>query len=271
MRIRSIKPDFWRSADISGLALEDRLLFIGIWSYVDDNGVGIDRLALVAADLFADDMERDPPETLARVSRGLSKLFSTGLIHRYKAENRALLCVVNWDKHQRVDKPNKARYPRPDVSLTSDYGDSRESVAESSRESRESLAPGTGEQGNRGTESKSVMPRNGAATKTTQRGTRLDPSWMPDPELIAEMRAECPTIDLQAEHRKFVDFWTAKSGKDATKLDWRRTWRNWIRNARPTNGSPKPRNQQETEAWLDRAMQRAIEADEADDLKGIEE
>ena len=112
-----------------------------------------------------------------------------------------------------------------------------------------------------------LAPQQAAAK--TMRGTRLDPSWMPDPELIAELRSECPNIDLQAEHRKFVDFWCSKTGKDATKLDWRRTWRNWIRNARPANGV-KPRNQQETEAWLDRAMQRAIEADEADDLKGIE-
>ncbi len=69
MRIRSIKPDFWRSEDISSLRVEDRLLFIGLWSYVDDNGVGVDRDALIAADLFADDLSRDPRETLARVSR----------------------------------------------------------------------------------------------------------------------------------------------------------------------------------------------------------
>ena len=40
MRIRSIKPEFWTSDDITALAVDDRLLFIGLWSYVDDNGVG---------------------------------------------------------------------------------------------------------------------------------------------------------------------------------------------------------------------------------------
>ncbi|HKN46316.1 MAG TPA: helix-turn-helix domain-containing protein [Propionibacteriaceae bacterium] len=69
------------------------------------------------------------------------------------------------------------------------------------------------------------------------RGTRLDPDWMPSPELIEQMRQECPTIDLQAEHLKFVDYWCAKTGKDATKIDWTRTWRNWIRNAKPVNGN----------------------------------
>src|SRR5690606_29215863 len=96
MRIRSIKPEFWRSDDIAGLAVEDRLLFIGLWSYVDDNGVGPDRLALIAADLFAADLERAPRETFARVSRGLSNLSEAGLIVRYEVQNRAFLEVVNW-------------------------------------------------------------------------------------------------------------------------------------------------------------------------------
>ena len=33
MRIRSIKREFWRSQDISRLEIEDRLLFIGLWSF----------------------------------------------------------------------------------------------------------------------------------------------------------------------------------------------------------------------------------------------
>ena len=41
MRIRTIKPEFWRSDDITALGWATRLLFIGLWSYVDDNGVGI--------------------------------------------------------------------------------------------------------------------------------------------------------------------------------------------------------------------------------------
>ncbi len=35
VRIRSIKPEFWRSDDIDALSVFERLLFIGLWSYVD--------------------------------------------------------------------------------------------------------------------------------------------------------------------------------------------------------------------------------------------
>jgi hypothetical protein len=63
----------------------------------------------------------------------------------------------------------------------------------------------------------------------TARGTRLDPDWEPPREVVEQMHAECPNVDLRAEHRKFVDYWTDKTGKDATKVSWDGTWRNWIR------------------------------------------
>ena len=144
MRIRSIKPEFWRSPDVSCLAIEDRLLFIGLWSYVDDNGVGEDRVSIVAADLFADDLERDPSDTFARVSRGLANLAAAGRIIRYTVAGRDYLEVANWSKHQRIDRPGKARMP------TSDHKSAhiREGVAKA----RETPLTGTEEQRNRGTE-----------------------------------------------------------------------------------------------------------------------
>ena len=36
----------------------------------------------------------------------------------------------------------------------------------------------------------------------------------------------------------FVDFWRAKAGKDAVKLDWQATWRNWVRNSRRPSSRP---------------------------------
>ena len=147
MRIRSIKPEFYRSDDISVLAWEERLLFIGLWSYVDDNGVGMDRLASITADLFSGDIERDSSETFARVSRGLQTLSEAGRITRYTVDGKKYLHITNWAKHQRIDKPNKERYPLP----TCDDAEIVTENATPSRQSRETPATGTGEQGNRGT------------------------------------------------------------------------------------------------------------------------
>lgn len=94
------------------------------------------------------------------------------------------------------------------------------------------------------TETETHNPTAKAVGRPRKRGTRLPDNWIPSEFTIAAMRSECPTVDHKAEHRKFLDYWTAKSGKDATKLDWDATWRNWIRraaeNPRTTNGHKIP-------------------------------
>lgn len=250
MRIRSIKPEFWRSPDISCLAIEDRLLFIGMWSYVDDNGVGEDRVSMIAADLFADDLERDPSDTFARVSRGLANLSAAGRIIRYTVDGRDYVEISNWKKHQRIDRPGKERMPKSDH----ESAHIREGVAKP----RETPLTGTEDQGagDQGTGSREVAVRDPAR----KRATRIPDDYMPSPHVIEDMRAECPKVDLEAEHRKFVDYWRAKAGKDATKLDWDATWRNWIRRAKDSNVSQFPSRRtasEKSQAWLDTAEEAA--------------
>ena len=64
---------------------------------------------------------------------------------------------------------------------------------------------------------------------------RCPPAFEPSPDLRAEMAAECPGIDLDAETRAFRDhtFATARS-------DWPATWRNWVRKARSTRPTNPP-------------------------------
>lgn len=84
----------------------------------------------------------------------------------------------------------------------------------------------------RATPSPSPTPSSSSSTEgPRKRGTRLQADWMPDQSTIDAMKTECPNVDLHAEHRKFIDYWTDKTGKDATKLSWDGTWRNWIRRA----------------------------------------
>jgi hypothetical protein len=146
MRIRSIHPEFWRSEDVAAMDWSTRLVFIGLWSYADDNGVGRDSERLIVADVFP--LEEDTRETLATVSRALATLSSGGQITRYTVAGKPFLHLTNWEKWQRIDKPGKPRYPPP----TSDDAIPRETVATPSRESRDTLVPGEGEKGRRGEE-----------------------------------------------------------------------------------------------------------------------
>jgi hypothetical protein len=61
-----------------------------------------------------------------------------------------------------------------------------------------------------------------------KRGTRI-----PDPFLVtAEMRSwaadHTPLVNVDRCTLRFVNYWRAKTGRDATKLDWERTWQNWL-------------------------------------------
>jgi len=144
MRIRSIRPEFWTSEDVAAMDWHTRLVFIGLWSYVDDNGVGRDNERLIAADLFP--LDEDPRESVARVSRGLLGLSAGGQITRYTVEGKPYLHIASWELHQRVDKRAKDRYPLP----TCGNAIPRETVATPSRDRREGVAPGEGEKGRRG-------------------------------------------------------------------------------------------------------------------------
>ena len=117
MRIRNVKPGFYRSDDIDALTWEQRFLFIALFSYVDDNGVGRDREADICADLFAGDFSVEPGETLGRVRQCLLALVRQGLVVRYEVEGKRYLFITGWDDHQYVKNPNPVRYPRPDKAL----------------------------------------------------------------------------------------------------------------------------------------------------------
>ena len=178
MRIRSIKPEFWQSEDIAVLPIEDRLLFIGLWSYVDDNGVGRDQPVSICTSLFAGDFVASPAETLARVAGGLQNLATHGRITRYTVGGASFIAVTNWKRHQKIDRPNKPRLPEadhPEAVLTTPNADAVRatgpklaSIAESLASDAETLPVrnrGTGEQGNRGTEEESSSSTNADASE----------------------------------------------------------------------------------------------------------
>lgn len=257
MRIRSTKPEFWRSKTIAQLAWDVRLVLKGLESYVDDNGVGKDDLALIAADVFPRDLSRDPRDTLARLSEAISTISDASIIARYTFDGEDLLYIEKWKDIQRIDKPGKGRFPRPDGSLEyiqpvsrESYGNPRESVANPP----EVLAPVTGEQGSSGTEDQGIRSEAPQAAPKPPRGCRLSRDWMPSEALIAEMKAECPNVDFRTEHRKFIDHWTDKTGKDATKISWDGTWRNWIRRARPSTPTGGSTVDDKVNGWLEMAQ-----------------
>lgn len=188
-RIRTIKPDFWRSEEIAALPKPVRLTFIGLWTYVDDNGVGLDNYKLVAAELYP--LEDDPRESLANVREDLELLAKVDKIVRYTVAGKAYLEIVNWEKHQKIDRPGRPRYPtscHPDaIALGCENirnvpaGESL--LDEPSRESRDTPSPGIGnrEQG---------IGNREQGTSTSGKNPRRDEATRPDVDLICQRLAD---------------------------------------------------------------------------------
>lgn len=206
MRIRSTKPEFWRSKTIAALPWDVRLVLKGLESYVDDNGVGKDDIALIAADVFPRDLSASPRETLARLSEAISTLSRTGLIARYVTDGDELIYIDRWKDIQRIDKPARGRFPRPDG--TREYSEevNRESYAkprETVASPPEVLAPGTGEQGNRGVTTSS--------DKSDKIDDRFDEFWRhyPRKEAKVDARKAWTQVTKKTDAQTIIDGLTA--------------------------------------------------------------
>lgn len=74
-----------------------------------------------------------------------------------------------------------------------------------------------------------------------KRGTRIPEDFHVTTEMIQWASTNALNVDLNLETIKFKNYWESKAGRDATKLDWTKTWHNWIlRSHSPSATSSKP-------------------------------
>lgn len=126
-RIRTIKPDFWTDEKLVELEPWERLLFIGIWNFVDDEGFMPYSPKRIKMQVF-------PADTL-EVSRGLQNLISIGALSLYDSELGQVIQVTNWLKHQKISNPSKSKYAGLDLSLADENPRSDAEFAADSRDS----------------------------------------------------------------------------------------------------------------------------------------
>jgi hypothetical protein len=108
-RIRTIKPHFFKSHDVSALSYRARLTWIGLWTYVDDEGRGRDDARIIKGELW-------PLEDLVTwgdVEADLSELSLSTHVTRYTVENRSFLAITKWDDHQVISRPTASKFPAP--------------------------------------------------------------------------------------------------------------------------------------------------------------
>ncbi len=136
-RIRTIQPNFAQSPSMSRVSHEARLLFVLLWTLVDDAGRAKAAPGALALMLYPSE-----PEMPQFLPAWLDELEREGCIERYVIEDVGYLRIVNWRKHQKIDHPTASKLPS---SLTERERDSR-IAREGSRRLREKASKVLNEQ-----------------------------------------------------------------------------------------------------------------------------
>jgi hypothetical protein len=104
MRIRTIKPEFWSHPVIGRLTDAEKLLAIGLLNVADDEGF------FLADETLIRNAVRPFDESSTNTRRALEALSKAGWIAvREHPEQGKIGLVVNFAKHQRIDRPTASK------------------------------------------------------------------------------------------------------------------------------------------------------------------
>lgn len=242
-RIRTVKPEMAQDEDLSECSIEAQLLAVRILTHSDDEGYFRANTKLVKATCFPladfDSM---------KIQGMLIELSNAGYLRLFEGSNgKEFGHVIGFTKHQRVNRPSPSKIA-PFDSGESSGGAAFKGFNERSLNYHGGLTPGNEQGKEQGKEHEESAAKASPAAgtdppkpeKKTKRGTRLPDDWtLTDEyrEAAEQLRPDLiPVLDTVAGN--FADYWHAKAGQGATKVDWLATWRNWLRNEKTNPGGP---------------------------------
>lgn len=224
-RIRSVKPELRTSLTVAEWPREVRYFFVLLWGYLDDHGRGVDDARLIRADCFP----LDDDVTRAVVDEWLELIGAAGSLCRYSVNGRRYLHIPEWADHQKPQHPKATQIPPcPKCAGGGTPGDLHEDLMKPSGGPREDLTPEMEVEmeveGEKGSRSGAEKPSRG----DKRRATRIADDFAVTPPMRSWAAGHVPEVDIGRETIKFVNHWKGKGGKDAAKVDWERTWQNWM-------------------------------------------
>ncbi|AVJ50262.1 replication initiation protein [Mycobacterium phage Mendokysei] len=209
-RIRTIKPEFFRSPDTARVDFPVRIFYQALWCWADDFGVGETNIYGLLGFAFCDE-DGFTAQDLRRFCADVAQHY--GVIF-YEVRGRHYYAIPSWREHQKTEsREDRRKYPPPDhpeavpdlrfqPCADSAPDDRRETGAES----RGTVA-GTGEQGNRGTGNPPNPPAHeppAPAPRTAQRKTGT--------EIVRSRYADLNRQSRSAEAVDIVDAFAAHLG-----------------------------------------------------------
>jgi hypothetical protein len=229
-RARNIKPAFFTNEQLSDSCPLGRLLFIGLWTLADYKGDLEWKEKTIKIQIL--------PWDNCDINSLAITLDKSGLVRFYSDGIKTLLHIPNFVKHQNPHKNEKEKgsdiptycesmrqaIDLKGLTINRDKSGLKPEYSHSDRADSLLLNPYS---------LNPVIPQSQQVTPMAtpkKLATRLPNEWKPTQEhwdAAIKINSElAPKLNLIAE--KFKNYWVSKSGKDATKMDWMATWKNWV-------------------------------------------
>lgn len=232
--------DFLNDPKLIGLAFEDQRHFIGVLALKSDgaldNGASEDLLdRIVAQRLWIDH---------AVIREVKKRLISAGLIdagwqplawerRQFKSDSSKDRVAKFRAKHRTSEVGNASAQGNADETLPKRASNAVDTEAEAETDTEHLLTtpPSVGAQNAEAAPAASPAEPTAPQGKS-RNGKRLPEDWKLPKKWGDWALQEFPVLadaEVRAQAATFADYWHAKAGKDARKLDWEAVWRNWIR------------------------------------------
>jgi len=247
MRIRTIRPEFYQSESVGSMTWKTRLVFINLWSYVEDNGVNLDNPRLFRGQCMPYD-----DDVLDDIEDAFAELEQCGSIIRYERDGKRLLFVPGFKKWQNIQRPGTCHYLPPDGwdkrgcrIIPEDSRQLQEHSCESPEDSRQ-LQEHSCESPE---DSRQLHDCSRSSSRSNSRKKEEENKFSSSKEITADsyhdsteyavtakaIAAEYANLDLSGAWDAFAN---RHSGEKRGIADWTRLWKGWCQRRATMSGIP---------------------------------
>jgi len=237
-RIRTIKPEFPQSESMGRVSRDARLCFILLWTIADDSGRLRGNSRMLASLLFPYD-----DDAKKHIESWLGELKAEGCIHRYEYQGTNYIQLMNWQAHQKIDKPSASKIPdykgcEPASDTSIEHSRTFASLREHSCE----------DQGRDQGREKERIKEGTYSAEPQSDSTPLIPSVIDLPlvdktefaitgDQVDEWAAAYPAVDVMQELRKMRQWCIANPRKGKTRKGVLRFVTQWLASQQDKGGS----------------------------------
>lgn len=233
-RIRTIKPELPQSETLGRVSRDARLLFIMLWTIVDDAGRTRGAARLLAGLLFPYDA--DAPE---HIEGWLGELEAVGCIRRYVVDGSTYLDIPNWLRHQKIERPSKSKLPAFDEGSPNPHRSLTEPSTTDLGPRTVDLGPG---------KSISSAPSRDDAKPADDSPVVLEfptvgkggPVWKLTQRQLDDWSALFPALDVLAEARAALAWCVANPGRRKTTGGMPKFLVNWLTRSQERGKAQRP-------------------------------